>query len=1249
LVSGIDRDRPTEDFLAGAGELGTIIRSIDWRATALGGLGEWPQSLRTTMSICLNSRFPIAVYWGSEYLMLYNQSLVPMVGPKKHPQAFGQPASVVLAEIWGIIEPLLRHVRETGEATWSEDLMLPLARTGAPEESYFTFTYSPIRDESGGVGGVFCAVVETTDQVIEGRRLRLLNALSDAARAQTTLDACAHAATEIARAPNDVPFALLYLRDDSGAATLAGRANIAAGSALAPATIRPGEVAPWPFEAVKNEPCFVAVEGSPAGARGAVILPLEHSGGGQRFGFLVAGLSPMLSQSASYLRFHKLLAASISSGIASAAAYQEERKRAEALAEIDRAKTAFFSNVSHEFRTPLTLLLGPTREALASAQALPPEDVQRWQLVERNAQRLLTLVNTLLEFSRIEAGRVEASYEPIDLAVLTADLASVFRSAIEAAGLRLQIQLESLAQPVYVDREMWEKIILNLLSNALKFTFEGEIAVVLRGRGDRAELQVTDTGTGIPADQLPRIFDRFHRVQGARSRTHEGTGIGLALVHELVKLHGGQVSVESSLGTGTTFTVSVPFGSSHLPKDRVAAHGTAMSTALVTHPIAVEAQRWTRDSASARSAGLPIPSAPPAGDTAFSDARVLIADDNADMRDYLERLLSQRWKVATAADGQAALESVLQDPPDLVLSDVMMPRLDGFGLLAALRSNAETAAIPVVLVSARAGEEAQVEGRRAGANDYLVKPFSAKELLARVESQLALGELRKTDQRHREELKRLFMGAPVFICLLRGPDHVFELANDAYVRLVGRQVVGKSVRAVLPELEEQGFIRLLDRVYQTGEPYTGSEVRVLFRRPGQATATESWVTFTYEAFRDFAGRIDGIAVFGSDVTEMVLARHRMEALAEQAQQADRRKDEFLAMLGHELRNPLAPIATAVKLMALRGDERSLRERQVIERQVAHLSRLVDDLLDVSRIAQGKIHLSTQLLDIAEIAAKAVEMASPLFEHKAHQLDIAVPRGALFVDGDPVRLAQVIGNLLTNAARYTQPRGNVRLSAAREGDDVVIRVQDDGIGIVPDMLPRIFDLFVQGPQAIDRREGGLGLGLAVVKNLVTLHGGSVSAHSRGSDCGSEFAVRLPLLRDSQLGARSTPQKTRVTGRRRRILVVDDNVDAASLLAETLLTMGHEVAVAHDGAGALQMQGSFQAEIGVLDLGLPVMDGYELAVKLRHATPKQLRLIALSGYGQDQDRERSAQAGFDAHLVKPVDIDHLDEVIAKLDSP
>lgn len=526
----------------------------------------------------------------------------------------------------------------------------------------------------------------------------------------------------------------MYLLDKpSGVSTIAGAANIAAGTPLAPITIRPGDAAAWPFEeaGINEEPRLVPLVDGPAGARGAVILPIEHSGGGERFGFVVAGLSPMLSKSASYTRFHTLLAASISQGVSSAAAYEEERKRAEALAELDRAKTAFFSNVSHEFRTPLTLMLGPAEDALAS-DSLSAEERERWSLVHRSALRLSRLVNTLLDFSRIEAGRVEASYEPTDLRALTRELTGMFRSAIDRGGLHLRLDLPELEELAYVDREMWEKIVLNLLSNALKFTFEGEIAVSLGLAGDHFELVVRDTGIGIARDELPHVFDRFHRIKGTRARTHEGTGIGLALVAELVKLHGGTVRAESVEGHGTRFSVRILRGHHHLPSDRIRATRSLPSTSTGVTPYLEEARRWGAPDVETGPGGVMSPA------QAGSRARIVLADDNADMRDYLSRLLRERWDVDPVSDGDAALAAVRARPPDLVLTDVMMPGLDGFGLLRAIRSDPALRVTPVILLSARAGEEATAEGLGAGANDYIVKPFSARELLVRVASTLAV-------------------------------------------------------------------------------------------------------------------------------------------------------------------------------------------------------------------------------------------------------------------------------------------------------------------------------------------------------------------------------------------------------------------------------------------------------------------------------------------------------------------------------
>jgi PAS domain S-box-containing protein len=833
------------------------------------------------MSICLNSKFPIAVYWGPEYLMLYNQSLVPMVGPKKHPQALGQPASIVLAEIWGIIEPLLCHVRTTGEATWSEDLMLPMARTGTPEESYFTFTYSPIRDETGGVGGVFCAVMETTEKVIEERRLRLLNALAEASRAQSRAEACAHAAAEIASSAADVPFALIYLLDDAGRGTLAGSANIPAGDLLAPVTVEPGK---------SDEPRFIPLSAGPSGSRGAVILPLERTGAGQPMGFMVAGLSSMLTQSPSYTRFHKLLAASISQAVGSAALLEEERKRAKALADLDRAKTAFFSNVSHEFRTPLALMLGPAEDALAAEESLSSIDRERWALVHRSALRLSKLVNTLLDFSRIEAGRIEASYEPTNLAAFTGDLASMFRSAIERAGLRLRLDLTPVDEPAYVDREMWEKIVLNLLSNALKFTFDGEIAVSLRRHEDDFEVVVQDTGIGIGPADLPHVFDRFYRIKGARARTHEGTGIGLALVAELVKLHGGRVLVESIEGRGTTFFVRVPRGQRHLPADRIRAAKVLQSTSGGAAPFVEEALRWI------------APRAEVSREIAGARARIVLADDNADMRDYLARLLRERWDVEAVADGNAALAAIRSRPTDLVLADVMMPGLDGFELLQNIRRDSALRLIPVILLSARAGEEATAEGLNAGADDYIVKPFSARDLLVRVASKLAVAgianEARAIEEAARNRLYGHFMQAPFPIAVLRGPNHVIELANSVALNAWRKDeaIRGKPIIEGLPEFAGQPFIGYMDEVFRTGNAHRArGELSRLVRSTDHQPEDVYW-DFVYAPLRDASGTINGVLVAGFEVTAQVQAAQQLSASLASAEASERQFRELVENL-----------------------------------------------------------------------------------------------------------------------------------------------------------------------------------------------------------------------------------------------------------------------------------------------------------------------------------------------------------------
>src|SRR6185369_9729339 len=499
----------------------------------------WPQSLRTALSILLDTGFPMYIAWGAEFTQFYNDGYRPILGSTKHQAAMGRSTRQTFAEIWDIIGPMFHGVLE-GTATTVVDFLLLLDRHGFVEECYFIFSYSPIREEGGTVGGVLVTVTETTERILGTRRLGTLQALATRTQEAATVEAaCESAAGVLAENPADLPFALLYLLSPDG--TDARRAGAAGTDGI------DGIDGASPGLDVLNAVKTVAATGAAQllAERRILALPIGAPGQERPAGVLVSGLSPRLLFDEKYRSFLELVAGQVATAMSRARALSEAKARAEALAEIDRAKTAFFSNVSHELRTPLTLLLGPAEDALRRAETLPADDVERWRLVHRNGVRLLKLVNTLLDFSRIEAGRVEVSYEPTELAAFTRELASHFHSAIESAGLRLVLGIEDLGEPAFVDRDMWEKIVLNLLSNAVKFTFAGEIEVALRRDGEHAVLKVRDTGTGVSAEQLPLLFDRFHRVPGARSRTHEGTGIGLALVLELVKLHVGTITVSS--------------------------------------------------------------------------------------------------------------------------------------------------------------------------------------------------------------------------------------------------------------------------------------------------------------------------------------------------------------------------------------------------------------------------------------------------------------------------------------------------------------------------------------------------------------------------------------------------------------------------------------------------------------------------------------------------------------------------------
>ncbi|MFF8596293.1 SpoIIE family protein phosphatase [Streptomyces sp. NPDC015220] len=888
--------RGRADVFTADREVGRDLEAVDWAATPLGDPAEWPQSLRTAVSILLSSKFSMWMAWGPELTFFCNDAYRRATLGRKYPWALGRPASEVWAEIWDDIGPRIDTVLTTGDATWDQALLLFVERAGYPEESYHTFSYSPLRDDAGHVVGMLCVVSEETERVIGERRMATLRDLgSDPSVVRTEQEMLDFARQQMDGNPRDLPFTLTYLFQDDGSARLAAATGIPAGHPAAVRTVRPEAGTVWPTAApARGESALMPLDGPlftdlPTGAwteapTQALVVPLLRQGG-PSYGFMVVGLNRYRALDDAYRGFLELVAAHVATGVASARSYQAQQRRAEELAELDRAKTTFFSNISHEFRTPLTLIMGPVQELrtrLADADADVREELE---IIHRNGLRLGKLVNTLLDFSRIEAGRMQASYEPVDLAAVTGELASVFRSAIDKAGLDFHVDCVPLPEAVYVDRGMWEKVVLNLLSNALKFTFDGSIRVGVRAEDDEAVVTVADTGIGVRAEEMPRLFERFHRMENARSRSNEGSGIGLALVKELVGLHGGTITATSAVGEGTRFTIRLPFGAAHLPADALLPEaGSARTpTPSTTDPYVEEALRWlpgdtarkTAPTEQLRDTAEPADVRSVAGPAA--DARVLVADDNADMREYLTRLLrGAGYRVSTAEDGRQALEAIRVDAPDLVVSDVMMPRLDGLALVAELRTDPRTASLPVLLLSARAGQEASIEGLQAGADDYLVKPFAAAELLARVRANIELARLRTHHARWRTALVDSLQEA-FFVC---DEDGAVVEINAAFTRILGYGPEGLPYQPVHPWWPDAGTDPEAHRQVANAFAVLLGRTRGSYTIPvTHQDGHRLWVSATFNQVRDPDSDRQVVVGTFRDVTAEHYAIQRESALA----------------------------------------------------------------------------------------------------------------------------------------------------------------------------------------------------------------------------------------------------------------------------------------------------------------------------------------------------------------------------------
>jgi len=1096
------------------------MRSLDWSNTLLGPVSSWPQSLRTSVSTCLNSRFAIVIWWGPELVMLYNDAYRDIIAGK-HPRALGHPGRECWPEIWSTIGPMLEGVLQRGEATWSNDYLLPLERKGYPEECYFTFSYSPIRDESGGIGGVFTPVAETSEHVIGARRMRTLRDLASCASgARDVRAACQACAETLSGNPYSIPFAALYLFDEARSiATLVATSGTEAGSSVAPETMTAPQTSPIVWGAAKRAQITVmddleAVLGPlPQGpwdtpTRSGVILPILMPGQDSPLGFVLAGANPLKRIDASFRAFFELVGGHISSAIANARAYDEERQRVRALAEIDRAKTAFFSNVSHELRTPLTLLLGPIEAMLERAQPSAAVGRDELQLVHRNGMRLLKMVNTLLDFSRIEAGRINAAYEPTDLATLTVGIASAFQSAMDRAGIEFVIDCPHLADSAYVDRDMWEKIVLNLVSNAFKFTLTGRIAIRLREAGDRFELFVEDTGIGIPENELSRIFNRFHRVEGARGRTHEGTGIGLALVQELSKLHGGFIRVESTEGKGSTFIVTIPKGWSHLPAEHLGLARTVTSTAVGASAYVDEALHWLPETEHHSE-----PRTVFASDTVQAphvlktSGRILLADDNADMRAYVRRLLAGYYEIQAVGNGAQALIAARQNPPDLILTDVMMPQLDGFGLLHELRASEATRTIPVILLSARAGEDARIEGLTAGADDYIVKPFTARELLARVSAHLSVNRLRIEAADRERTLRSQAEAAQEHVTT------ILESISDAFLAL-DEQWRFTYVNAETERASGMSRGELIGKVFWEVFPETrGTNLETQYRRAMTervVTQLEHYYSSWQRWFeiRIYPAKDHGISVFYQDITKRKEVEEAMHRANRALRVANADLEQFAYSASHDLREPLRMVLVYCELLketyAGKLDSEADAMIGYCIDGARRMDVLIDDLL-------AYMYASSDLAPPSE----AVSLESALAEALLN-LGAAIAETGAAVSHDPmpnlrvvpVHAQQLFQNLIGNALKY---HGDalpiIHVGARAEGATWIFSVQDNGIGIAPEHREKVFEL---GKRLhTSAQYSGTGIGLAICKKLVERYGGRIWVESELGK-GATFFFSIPDL-------------------------------------------------------------------------------------------------------------------------------------------
>ena len=1304
------------DWLTSGGEMGKLIRVMDWSRTPVGPIELWPQSLKTAVNILLNSRHPMFIWWGRELTNIYNDAHMPMLGAR-HPQALGRSAPNVWADVWPVVGPQAEVVMRECRATCIESILLVMERHGYTEETYFTFSYSPAPDDAGGVGGVFCAVTENTARVLDERRLKTLRDLGERslAEAKTVEQACRAAAVTLADNLHDFPFALIYLLDEDGKrARLCETVNLPAGTKASPSTVTVGSGDDgWNFSRVIETSQSQIVEGLekrfgrlPAGlwaddwAKRALALPLAKTGAQESpAGFLVAGISPRLAFNDDYRSFLDLAAGQIAKAISNARAYEEERKRAEALAEIDRAKTAFFSNVSHEFRTPLTLLLGQLTAIVESSDdAIVSNDlngvIMSWN---KGAEKLFGYA------AEEVIGKSIMILIPPDRAdEETWVLESVRRGEkihhYETVRRRKDGSLVEIALTVSPIRDREGAVI-----GATKIT---------RDINERKQVEQALAESARQQRALYLLADHLHRAQSL----DDVYNAALDAILDALQCNRASILLFDDAGV-MRFVGWRDLSEGY--RKAVEGHSPWKPDEKYPEPICLNdvdvAEIDDSLKAVVKAEGIGAVAFIPLVSSGkligkfmtYFNAPHVISDDEIALSLTIARQLAfgiERKRGEELLRQKAAQLTLITNTAPVFIAHcdaqarfkfVNKPYAERFGLtpedcigkrFSEVVGAEAYESLRQYLEVALSGEpvDFEVEVPYAAIGRRFMHSSYAPEFDANGKVVGFVAAITDVSERKKSEQKLIATTAKFESAFNQSGIYAGMMDLQGYLREVNDLAVDRC-----------GYTReqVLDRLFWETPWWRGSEeVKARIRAATEQAAagmvfreelpywwadgTERVVEFALLPIRDQDGGVMLLYPTGIDITERKQAEEEIarllteeQAAREVAEQATRAKDEFLALVSHELRSPLnAMLGWNRLLRSQRGDDPEIAKvAETVERSGKAQLQLIEDLLDSARIITGKMKLEFQPVEPVAVISAALDTVRPTADSKGVLVTTDLDPEAGQITGDPDRLQQVVWNLVSNAIKFTPSGGRVRVELRRDGAGVQIVVADTGQGINPDLLPYIFDRFRQGDSEASRRFGGLGLGLPLVKHLVELHGGSVAVESPGAGQGATFIVNLPVRavkgdsgierqEEAAIDRRAgrMPQTAKIEGV--RALVVDDEAGARELLVATLeqyglLVMGVDSTAA--ALAALESQFGDQAsepfDILISDIRMPGADGYELIQRVRaHADERvsRIRAIALTAYARTEDRKRALRAGFQMHVPKPVDEEELTTVIAAL---